>query len=156
MAYSPFDRDIRDLDENDLDLLIQNEVSEGYWVEYKSEVPVSKKIAKSIASFSNTFGGWYFLGVEADKTKNVAKRICGLDLGKTPDPISSLRDSVKAHIDPTPVFHYKLVELKSGRAVLVVHIPDNQETPFITSDGRIYRRVNDSSDLVPESNRYAV
>jgi hypothetical protein len=50
----------------------------------------------------------------------------------------------------------RLVKLDKDTAVLVVHIPDNQETPFITKDGRIYRRLGDSSDPVPENDRHAV
>jgi hypothetical protein len=50
----------------------------------------------------------------------------------------------------------KLIELGNGRAVLTVYIPDNQETPFISRDGRIYRREGDSSSPVHETNRYAV
>jgi len=106
---------------------------------------------------ANTYGGWYFIGVKADKTKNVAQTINGIDLNEIQDPVDKLRESIKSNIDPTPVFHYKLVQLDDPhKAVLVVEIPDNQETPFITSDGRIYRRVSDSSDPVLESNRYAV
>lgn len=36
------------------------------------------------------------------------------------------------------------------------YIPENQETPFITKDGRVYRRTYDSSDPVPETSRYAL
>jgi hypothetical protein len=35
-------------------------------------------------------------------------------------------------------------------------VPGNQETPFVTKDGRIYRRVHDSSDPAPESSRYTI
>jgi hypothetical protein len=156
MTYNPFDKLLNDLVAKDLDMLIQKEVAEGYWVEYKSIIQPSKKIAKSIASFANTYGGWYFIGVDADKIRNVATKINGFSLVDFPDPIATLRESIKANIDPTPVFHHRLIELESGNVVLVVEIPENQETPFITSDGRIYRRVSDSSDPVLESNRYAV
>jgi len=156
MSHNPFDKPIQDLEASDLDKLIDNEVSEGYWVEYKSEFQSNKKIAKSIASFANTYGGWYFVGVEADQTRNVATNICGFSLTSVPDPIAKVRDIIKSRIDPVPVFHLRLVTLDQDKAVFVVHIPGNQETPFITTDGRIYRRVGDSSEPVPENNRYAV
>jgi hypothetical protein len=156
MSYNPFDKPIQELEASDLDKLIDDEVTEGYWVEYKSEFQSNKKIAKSIASFANTYGGWYFVGVEADKEKNVATDICGFSLTSVPDPIAKVRDIIKSHIDPVPVFHLQLVRLEKDKAVLVAHVPDNQETPFITRDGRIYRRLGDSSEPVPENNRYAV
>ena len=156
MQYNPFNKPLRDLTSDDLNLLIENQVAEGYSVEYKREFQPPIKIAKSISSFANTLGGWFFIGIEADKVNNIATRICGLDLHNISDPLSKLRDSVKSNVDPMPFFEQRLVDMGSGRAVLVVEIPDNQETPFITRDGRIYRRVNDSSDPIPEDNRYAI
>ena len=156
MKYNPFNKPLDELTADDLNVLINNEVTEGYWIEYKSEFQESKKISKSIASFANTFGGWYLVGVKADKTKNVATDICGFSLTDIPDPIAKLRDSIKSNIDPIPVFHPKLIDIGSGRATLIVQIPDNQNTPFINRNGRIYRRVGDSSDPVPENNRNVV
>jgi len=156
MTYTPFTKPLNELISDDLNILISEGISEGYWIEYKSEFQSSKKISKSIASFANTYGGWYFIGVDADKTLNKATNICGFSLTDIHDPISKLRDSIKANIDPTPVFYPKLINISSDRAVLVVQVPDNQETPFINKDGRIYRRVFDSSDPVQEDNRYAV
>lgn len=156
MTYTPFEKSLEELTASDLESLIKNEITEGYWIEYKSEFQPSKKIAKSIASFANTYGGWYFIGVEADKTKNVATKICGFNLAEIPNPIDKFRESIKANIDPVPIFHSMLIEIGSGKCVLVAQIPDNQETPFITKEGRIYRRVSDSSDPVSEDNRYAI
>lgn len=156
MAYTPFNKSLDKITADDLSSLINDEITEGYWIEYKSEFQPSKKIAKSIASFANTYGGWYFIGVEADKTKNVATNICGFNLAEFPNPIDKVRESIKTNIDPVPVFHSRLIEIGSGKAVLVVQIPENQETPFITKEGRIYRRVSDSSEPISEDNRYAI
>jgi hypothetical protein len=158
MTYNPFERSLAldDLTANDLVTLISNEITEGQWIEYKREFPLSQKIAKSISSFANTYGGWYFIGIEADKTKNVATNICGFNLADISDPIAKLRDSIKANVDPVPVFHTKLIEIGAGKAVLVVQIPDHQATPFITKEGRIYRRISDSSDPIPENDRHAI
>jgi len=156
MTYNPFNKPIHELTAADLDKLITDEVAEGYWIEYKSEFQSSKKIARSIASLANTYGGWYFIGVEADKTKNAATRACGFNSSDVSDPIAKIRDSIKSNIDPVPVFYTRLITLSGDLAVAVVFVPDNQETPFITKDGRIYRRVSDSSDPVHEDNRYAI
>ncbi len=158
MPFNPFENNkhISQLTADDLNSLIFNEVAEGYWVEYKSQFPDNPKVAKSIASFANTYGGWYFIGVDADKTKNVPTSISGIDLKDTPNPIDKLREIIKSRIDPTPIFFSKIIELVDERVVLIVHIPDEQETPFITSDGRLYRRVADSSEPIAENNRYAI
>lgn len=156
MTYNPFDKPIHEIVASDLSALVDKEVAEGYWVEYKREFPTNKKIAKSIASFANTYGGWYFIGIQADKTSNVATEVCGFDLNKVADPVAEVRDVVRSRIDPVPVFHLRLVDLGGGKGVLASFVPDRQETPFITWDGRIYRRVGDSSDPVPENDRYAL
>lgn len=154
MSFNPFTKEIEDLNVDDLNLLVENHVAEGYCIEYKSEFPSGEKIAKSISSFANTLGGWYFIGIEADKIKNEAKRISGISLIDIPDPIAKLRDFIKSNIDPIPVFLIHLIDIGLNRVVLIVNIPSNQNTPFITKSGRIFRRNNDSSDPVFESDRY--
>jgi Putative DNA-binding domain len=156
MPFSPFKKSIREpLTSEDLKMLIADSISEGYFVEYKGILPASNKIAKSIASFANTYGGWYVVGVTTDG-HNVAQRITGFSLDDCHDPIASLRDSIRSGIDPIPVFFPQVVTLAPKRAVLVVYVPGEQDTPFITKDGCIYRRVSDRSDPVGEVQRSAV
>lgn len=154
MAYSPFDKPIDQLTADDLGILIDDQVAEGYWVEYKQYFPDRSKIAHSIASFANTYGGWYFIGIKEED--RVATEICGFSLSACSDPIARVREVIKSHINPVPVFHAKLIKLDGDKAILAAHVPDGQETPFITKDGRIYRRESDSSYPVAETDRYAV
>lgn len=157
MPFNPFDKPIGEaLAVADLQLLISRSVSEGYYVEYKGQMQSNDKIAKSIAALANTHGGWYFVGVEVDKTHNVATNICGFSLSATPDPIATVRDVAKSRISPPPVFYPQVVNMTSDLVVLVVYVPEDQDTPFLTKDGRIYRRIADSSDPVYEKDRYAI
>ena len=39
---------------------------------------------------------------------------------------------------------------------MVVYIPDGQDKPFVCKNGRVYRRVSDSSYPIPETDRYAL
>lgn len=156
MTYNPFDKAVGSaLSADELQQLIKDSVAEGYYVEYKEVFPSNEKIGRSIASFANSYGGWYIVGVKTD-SHNVASEICGFSLADFPDPISKVREITKSHIDPVPLVYPQVVHLDGGRAVLVTFIPDGQEAPFITKDGRIYRRLADSSDPVAETNRYAV
>jgi hypothetical protein len=157
MPYNPFDKPIgTPLTIDDLRLLITRSVSEGYFVEYKSQMQTNEKIAKSIAALANTYGGWYFVGVEADRTHNVATNICGFSLATCADPIATVREVARSRISPTPIFYSEVVNITNDLIVLVIYVPDEQNTPFITSDGRIYRRVADSSHPESEKDRYAV
>jgi predicted HTH transcriptional regulator len=156
MTYNPFEKEIGEsLHKEDLNILITRQVSEGYYVEYKREMPKPTKIARSLASLANTYGGWYIVGVETDE-HNVAKAVSGFTSASCHDPISVVRDLVKHHIDPVPIFFPQVITLDNGNLVLTIYIPHRQETPFITKDGRLYRRTYDSSDPVPETSRYAL
>lgn len=155
MPYNPFDKPIGEiLTADDLQQLIHRQVAEGYYVEYKSNFPKNDKIGRSIASFANTYSGWYIVGVEAPN--NTATNICGFTLTEHPDAIAKVQDVVKTHLDPAPVFYPQLVLLDEDLAVLVVYVPDDQETPIVTRDGRIYRRTHESSDPIPENNRFSL
>lgn len=156
MTYSPFDKPIREpLDESDLQKLISDSVTEGYYVEFKSDFPSNIKIARSIASFANTYGGWYIVGVITDND-NIARRIVGISRKLHPEPTKKITEVVKSNTDPVPIFHTRIVSLSSEMSVAVVFVPADQETPFVTRDGRIYRRKADSSDPVFERDRYTV
>lgn len=156
MPYNPFDKPFGDpLTPDDLQKLVTRQVAEGYYVEYKGVVPANEKIGKSIASFANTYGGWYIVGVTTN-AHNVATTVDGFDPASCHDPIAKVREVVKSHISPTPVFFAQVVTLSTSNLVLVVYVPEEQDTPFITQDGRIYRRAHDSSDPVPEKDRYAL
>jgi len=88
-----------------LQKLIERQISEGWYIEYKSELPKktgkidSLKITKSISAFANTKGGWLFFGIGTD-TKNIATNLCGIELSsneKLPDQISQI---ISSNISP--------------------------------------------------------
>ena len=156
MTYNPFDKSPFDiLTVEDLEKLIENSVAEGYYVEYKSQFVKNEKIGWSISSFANTYGGWYIVGVKTNE-HNIATEISGFKLSDYPDPIDKIREIVKSNIDPVPLFYSQVIRLDEEKAVLVVFVPDNQDKPFICKNGRVYRRVADSSDPILENNRYAL
>ena len=156
MAYNPFQKRLGEtLQPEDFQTLITQQVSEGYYIEYKREMPNKTKIARSLASLANTYGGWYIVGMETNE-HNVATAVPGFNCTSCHDPISVVRDLAKHYIDPVPIFFPQAVILNTENLVLAIYVPDNQETPFITKDGRIYRRTYDSSDPIPEASRYAL
>ena len=40
--------------------------------------------------------------------------------------------------------------------MILVYIDKGYKTPYLTNDGRIYRRVGEGSDPVPETDRYTM
>ena len=103
----------------DLDLLVSEKVAEGYFVEFKSRWMPPGDIAKAIASFANTAGGWFFMGVAAHNAEEVAETIPGCPPSASGDPVASVREIVTTHLDPVPVIHPQKVTLPNGHFVLV-------------------------------------
>ncbi len=155
--FSPFkDLKVDGFSVEDIEWLQENSVSEGLYIEYKSRLVKQEKIANSIASFANTYGGWYIVGVEASKETNTPTAIPGISLKESRDPLATIREAVKEYLDPTPAFFSSLVMLPSGDVVAVIQIPDGQNKPIISRDGKIYRRVGDATDPVHEKDRAVV
>jgi hypothetical protein len=157
--YSPFDKDLEDLDEQDLQKLIDNSISEGWYVEFKADIPkkTSKidgaKIVKSISAFANTKGGWLFYGVQAND-KNIATNLCGLDFNEYKNIADQVSQIISSNIAPKPIYHFKIVPIQSGNFVFVIKIEESPTPPYITSQGVIYQRENSESN--PIKDRYII
>ena len=154
--YNPFEKRIEELTLEDIKSLQSKQVKEGFYVEYKSVFTKDTlKIAHSIASFANTHGGWYFVGIDSDIT-NLPTSFSGFSMADQPKPIEHIRDIIKDKVDPFPLYYTRLIELGNGNAILIIEIPESDETPHVTKDGKIYRRNAEGSDPVLESNRYVL
>lgn len=159
-TYSPFDKAIKSLESADLDVL--KTVREGWHVEYKRELVNAKALAKAVSAFANTYGGWLFLGVEEQsKDVPVAGSFLGIPERDVNAFLQRLRQSVAEHLSSAPHFETKALRgpcpeigLVSGTSVIAVEIPASHTAPHIHKDGRIYRRVADSSDPKPETDRF--
>ena len=158
MRYKPFDGDLHDVTENDLAGL--RDVAEGWYVEYKSEVPKPRDLAKSLSSFANRYGGWLFLGVQEDSADNTAESFPGILNADIHRALERLRNAAKDSLQPTvPYFHRALrgplgsICLEAGRSIIVVRIPEGASTPYVHNNGRIYVRTGDSSSPVPATDR---
>ena len=155
MSFNPFDKPIGgQLTVADLRKLIQRQVAEGYYVEYDRDLQSEEKISQSVASFANTYGGWYIIGIESEQ--HTAKAINGISLETYPDPLAIIHNGVKYLLDPVPIYFPQIIAISDNQAVIVIYVPDGQETPYISKDGRIYRRNYENSDPVPEINRYTI
>lgn len=61
MEFNPFGRPPETVTADHLSALLG--VREGWYIDFKSELPEAKSIAKSVSSFANTYGGWLCVGV---------------------------------------------------------------------------------------------
>ncbi len=159
-VYNPFDNNLTSLQTSDLSVLRQ--VTEGWYIEYKRELPNASSVAKSISAFSNTHGGWLFYGIaEKSKEDAVAGVFSGIDCTQIDNSLQKIRQAVAAHINPPPHFNVKTLlgpcedlGLGNDKAIICIQIPSSPTAPHVHRSGQIYRRVADGSEPRPENDRF--
>ncbi len=159
LDYNPFNKSIDNLEASDLAVL--RDVAEGWYIEYKSQLISPNKVAKSLCSFANHYGGWLFFGVEeSDQGDKTAGAFPGLPIKEAHQAEEQIRNAARDRMNPTPFYETKVLpgpvenlNLLSDRVIVVVVIPQGINPPYIHSSGRIYRRIADSSDPKPETDR---
>ena len=159
--YNPFPgKSISQITSADLELLTS--ISEGWYVEYKRELPNPKAIAKAISAFANTYGGWIFIGIqESGNSDNTAASYPGISATDLDRAMQSIRQSVSSHTSPVPHFEIKAVsgthekiDLPEERSIICIEVPQSSVTPHVHSSGVIFRRVSDGSEAKPENDRH--
>ena len=93
LRYTPFDVDLQEINETHLAEL--REVAEGWYVEYKSEVPNPRVLAKSLSSFANRHWGWLFFGIQEDSADNTAASYPGIPDAEVASTVQRIRDAAK-------------------------------------------------------------
>jgi predicted HTH transcriptional regulator len=85
-------------------------VSEGWYVEYKSQPIPVKAIAKSLSAFANQYGGWLIIGIEEDPQTHVAKSFPGVEESNVGALLQSIREASKDVLNPEVYFETSLVD----------------------------------------------
>ncbi len=160
IGYSPFEKPLKQLETANLVMLTQ--AAEGWYIEYKRDIPNASSIAKSVSAFANTYGGWLFYGVqEKSKEEPVAGAFPGIASTEVEPSIQRMRQAIAAHLAPAPHFETNvfrgpcdLIGLPDGRAIICAQVPWSPATPHVHKTGVIYRRVGDSSEPRMENDRF--
>lgn len=159
-SYYPFQKNIEDIDYEDL--LLLKEVSEGWYIDYKSQGLKITDFAKHMSAFANQYGGWLILGVEEDTDgSRTASEFVGIQNSELEKVSRDIREASSSHINPEVLYEERVVAgpvdevgLPKGKSILIIGIPMSQNTPHIHSSGRIYRRLADQSKPKEEIDRY--
>ncbi len=160
LTYSPFERPLGDLQTSDLAVL--SDVAEGWYVEYKRECSGAKVAAKSLSAFANSYGGWLFYGIEESADGNrTAGSFPGIASDQVPQLMEWLQQAASSHVVPSPYFEPRVfhgpndqLQLSAGRCIVVIQVPKGNNSPYLHSSGRFYRRVADASDPIHETDRH--
>lgn len=105
---------------------------EGQTLEYKTVVPPPSLIARIVASFANSEGGFLVCGVRDDRIiQGIADEV----------PAPSIVDSALARLRPRPTVNHYFVEV-DGKRLYVLEVAKSLRS-VTTEQGVIYSRVGD-------------
>lgn len=126
---------------SDVEIFLDNtDLDESFFVEFKNDKVTTKGLAKEICAFSNTFGGYIFLGVEDDK--NIT--------GCTEWTEEKINNVIRDLINPNPSFDIKKL-IRNEQKIYVIRIDEGVNPPYITNSGIIFERISSSSNTVSDS-----
>lgn len=130
-------------------------LEEGWFVEFKSSFTDTTKIAKSISSFANAYGGILIIGIQETQKGRNFSHFTPLSKNTADETTLRLRQAVESHLNPCPFFESKLIEIPNldntnpnDQWIIFVKIPKGEKAPYLHSSGAIYTRKGDSSSPV--------
>ncbi len=123
-------------------LMAEQDFEESFYFELKDDRTTSKKIAKEVSAFANTFGGYIFIGITDDKKIE----------GCTDWNEQRIHTTIHDSITPTPSFDVKKFTCSDG-IVYIIKVEEGAEPPYITSGGQIFERVSSSSQPIKDSSK---
>ncbi|WP_444903606.1 helix-turn-helix domain-containing protein [Microbulbifer sp. CnH-101-E] len=159
-SFYPFKNRLEEI--NGADLRNLKEVSEGWYIDYKERTIKVSDYAKHLSAFSNQYGGWLIIGVrEKDNGSRKAGEFPGVKNNEVEKILLAIREASSAHVNPEVYYEEKViagpikeVNLPKDHSVIIIGIPQSNNTPHIHSSGRIYRRLSDQSKPKAETDRY--
>lgn len=142
-----FPKDIHEITFEDLKKRL-TDMPEGLYVEYKGPETIDDQatIAKEIAAFANTYGGWLFVGIEEDpENENKPKPDGWHGVAKNDADVDRIQQIASDHLSPGPYVAAAPVKLseddKDSDAILAIRVEESDDAPLIRrQDGRVYRR----------------
>lgn len=115
---------------------------ESFYFELKDDKVSNKKLMEEVSAFSNTFGGYIFLGVTDQKQIE----------GCTEWNEQRIHTTIHDSITPTPSFDVKRFTIEAN-VIYVIRIDEGSEPPYITSSGKIYERLSSGSFTIKDSSK---
>lgn len=122
-------------------ILLTIEDDETFFVEFKTEDIRTEQLAKEICAFSNSYGGYVFLGV--DDSKNI--------VGCTKWNELRINTVIYNCISPAPKFDIRKFKLENSKRLYIIKVEEGLVPPYVTNTGKIYQRISSSSDPVKDS-----
>ena len=154
LLYKPLDS----ITPADLQALIDNQVRESLYIEYKTELFDKRDDKKrlqflgSVSAFANAVGGDLLVGVKADNGLPVA--LPGLDPASVESELLRIRQLIGTSIEPHLLLHFQPVLLPTGRSILIIRVPRSWSAPHgIEQNGHFQFFLRHLAELWESHNR---
>lgn len=146
--------ELEEYTKKDIDALIQNEVEESIYLDYKDGRALdSDKIAeitKDVSAFANADGGIIVYGVSENKASHKPEDYAPVTNPKiTKEWLEQKISLIRRKIDGVLIFPIRL-EGNPNDSIYVVKIPRSDNAPHMALDNKYYKRHNFSSDPMEE------
>ena len=149
-----FDKQLGLITEDDLASLVENQVREGYQIEYKQLVAFKEKQDKldflaSVTSFANTVGGDLFIGVAA--TGGVPVALPGWEGVDVDQEKLRMENLLRDLIEPRVGLTVREIRLANGNAVVLLRVPWSWAQPHMVrmdQVNRFYYRHSAGKDIM--------
>ncbi len=142
---------IEEIKLEDIQLLIDNAVSENKTLEYKSKLNIStdsdkKEFLADISSFANSIGGDIIIGLEEDEENKIPISICGISYTNEDLLIRQIESLIRDSIQPVILnIEFRLLSIENNRGVLIIRIPQSLILPHrieFKNSGKFFNRNN--------------
>jgi len=136
-------KNIDDITEEDLRLLLENQIPEGRMIDYKRELPKNDRQSKidfltDISAFANASGGLIIYGI--DEKEGIPVSITGIHVENKDDEILRLDQLILAGITPRlPQVKLRFLTLESQKDLLLISIPKSWSAPHVVNYQKHWR-----------------
>ena len=158
--FGIFDKPIKKLTLEDIESLVEDEVSENRNLDYKQEYKFSKDSDKKeflydVCSFANSGGGYLIYGIEElkkdGKGTGYPKKVIGLKNFNPDLEIRGFESSILRGIQPRISVKSQPIKCNENDSVLIIEIPRSYNTPHMVTfkdSCKFYNRVSASKYLM--------
>ena len=128
-------KNIEQIEEEDLQILIDNSVLERKTMDYKQSLPrgtdsSKKEFLADVSSFANASGGDLIHGIIQDSETGLPKELAGLDIENVDQEILRLDSMIRDGVDPRiPSVKIQPLTLSNSKTVLIIRVRKSWLSP---------------------------
>jgi len=138
-----FEKDFYSITVEDLEKLIDYEVPEDRYIDYKQHIPGNsyedvKEFLADVSAFANASGGMILFGI--DEENGVPVSIDGLDIEDVDSLILRLQDIIRSNTKPVvSQLHIRSIEVGDDKKVIIIRIPRSWSAPHVVKYKKHWR-----------------